>query len=128
MSPSLLMPVTWTVCGTSQLLGVNITACRPSLGSVVTAAPPNVICGWKLTITSPPYEAARTARRSLPLRAVVHLAAEHQNGNRSGAVTLLDPPQHLPSLPSVSYAENDVFSAVWFGARAQDRCLYVARF
>src|SRR5262249_21256644 len=28
----------------------------------------------------------------------------------------------------VAYAENDVFSAVWFGARAQDRCLYVARF
>src|SRR5262249_54160742 len=39
-----------------------------------------------------------------------------------------DPTQHLPSLLGVADAENDVFSAVWFGARAQDGCLYVARF
>ena len=39
-----------------------------------------------------------------------------------------DPPQHLPSLPRVADAENDVFAAVWFGTRAQDDRLYVARF
>src|SRR5215831_5612946 len=38
------------------------------------------------------------------------------------------PAQHLPSLLGVAYAENDVFSAVGFGARAQDGCLYVGRF
>src|SRR5215470_16653164 len=46
----------------------------------------------------------------------------------SGRDVRKDPTQHLPSLLGVAYAENDVFSAVWFGARAQDGCLYVARF
>src|SRR5437868_13737102 len=39
-----------------------------------------------------------------------------------------DATQHRPSLLGVAYAENDVLSAVWFWARAQDGCLYVARF
>ena len=39
-----------------------------------------------------------------------------------------DPPQHLPSLARVAYAENDVFATVRFRTRAQDDRLYVARF
>jgi hypothetical protein len=31
-------------------------------------------------------------------------------------------------LRSVAYAENDVFTAIGFRARAQDGCLYIARF
>src|SRR5262249_796992 len=42
--------------------------------------------------------AARAARRRLTPRRLVHLAAEHQYGNRSGAVALLDPAQHLPAV------------------------------
>src|SRR6185295_13511642 len=39
-----------------------------------------------------------------------------------------DSAQHLTSLRRVIYAENDIFATVRFGTRAQDDCLYVARF
>src|SRR5262249_13121078 len=45
-----------------------------------------------------PDEAARPARGRLAPRRVVELAAEHEDGNRSRAVALLDPPQHLPAV------------------------------
>src|SRR5262249_12041618 len=51
-----------------------------------------------LEIERLPDEAARAARRRLTPRRLVHLAAEHQDGNRSGAVALLDPAQHLPAV------------------------------
>src|SRR5438128_8902620 len=45
-----------------------------------------------------PDEATRAARCRLAPRRLVHLAAEHQDGNRSGAVLFLDPAQHLPAV------------------------------
>ena len=39
-----------------------------------------------------------------------------------------DPPQHFPSLLGLIYPENDVFSAVGGGTRAQHGRLYVACF
>ena len=39
-----------------------------------------------------------------------------------------DSAQHLPSLPRVAYAENDILATVRFGTRAQDDSLYVAGF
>jgi hypothetical protein len=39
-----------------------------------------------------------------------------------------DPPHHIPSLPRVAYAKNDVFAPVRFGTRAQDDGLHVACF
>src|SRR5262245_61668625 len=39
-----------------------------------------------------------------------------------------DSAKHLPSLPRVAYAENDIRATVRSGTRAQDDCLYVACF
>src|SRR5262249_39755174 len=51
-----------------------------------------------LEIERLPDEAARAARSRLPPGLLVHLAAEHEDGDRAGAVLLLDPAEHLPAV------------------------------